>query len=194
MTDRRKIKLSIVTVIVIMVCLQLHLDYFFVNKCCTSSPAILNTRRLQELEVGRGQLEVERNLVEGTLASLCHGEEDPESLSGGLLLANHTAFRLDPAYQFDPDSGRDVLVFLHIQKTGGTTFGRHLVSDLELRTPCKCHEELKKCDCRNNRDQIWTVNRYSTGWRCGLHADWTELTQCVDKMLDRAEGTHRERR
>jgi len=26
-------------------------------------------------------------------------------------------------------------------------------------------------------------SRYSTGWRCGLHADWTELTGCVDKYL-----------
>ena len=30
----------------------------------------------------------------------------------------------------------DVLVFLHIQKTGGTTSGSHLVRDLKLESPC----------------------------------------------------------
>ena len=25
--------------------------------------------------------------------------------------------------------------------------------------------------------------RYSTGWKCGLHPDWTELTGCVDHYM-----------
>ena len=29
----------------------------------------------------------------------------------------------------------------------------------------------------------WLFSRYSTGWKCGLHPDWTELTGCVDKYL-----------
>ena len=36
--------------------------------------------------------------------------------------------------------------------------------------------------------------RYSTGWRCGLHADWTELTGCVDNYLSGLEPEVRERR
>lgn len=35
-------------------------------------------------------------------------------------------------FQFDMDA-HDVMVFLHIQKTGGTSFGRHLVQDLDLK-------------------------------------------------------------
>lgn len=27
----------------------------------------------------------------------------------------------------------DVMVFLHMQKTGGTSFGKHLVHDLDLK-------------------------------------------------------------
>jgi hypothetical protein len=42
---------------------------------------------------------------------------------------------------------RDVIVFLHIQKTGGTTFGRHLVRDLNLENPCNCPRKRKRCDC-----------------------------------------------
>ena len=29
--------------------------------------------------------------------------------------------------------------------------------------------------------------RYSTGWKCGLHPDWTELTECVDDYLNSIE-------
>lgn len=39
---------------------------------------------------------------------------------------------LNDDFQFDMD-GHDVMVFLHIQKTGGTSFGRHLVRDLDIK-------------------------------------------------------------
>lgn len=26
------------------------------------------------------------------------------------------------------------------------------------------------------------------GWKCGLHADWTELNNCVDEAMDETEG------
>lgn len=92
--------------------------------------------------------------------------------------------------------GRDVIVFLHIQKTGGTTFGRHLVKDLNLENPCVCTKKRKRCDCfRPNTDnKQWLFSRYSTGWKCGLHADWTELTDCVEDALDEYENYPRKRR
>ena len=37
------------------------------------------------------------------------------------------------------------------------------------------------------------MSRYSTGWACGLHADWTELKECVNRTLIQKEG-HRKRR
>ena len=39
---------------------------------------------------------------------------------------------LNDDFQFNMDA-HDVMVFLHIQKTGGTSFGRHLVRDLDLK-------------------------------------------------------------
>ncbi|KAL1449919.1 hypothetical protein WDU94_002389 [Cyamophila willieti] len=91
-------------------------------------------------------------------------------------------------------NAHDVMVFLHIQKTGGTAFGRHLVSDLDLQRPCSCQRKKKRCYCfRPNRNEVWLFSRYSTGWKCGLHADWTELTSCVDSELDKNEG-HKQRR
>lgn len=111
-------------------------------------------------------------------------------------------------------NGSDVMVFLHIQKTGGTTFGKHLVQDIDLNEPCKCRNVPKrnkwnkkkkkkknknhdlarkfrlKCECLRpgQSGEHWLFSRYNTGWKCGLHADWTELTSCVDNYLDRSEG------
>lgn len=96
-------------------------------------------------------------------------------------------------YNFDIE-GDDVLVFLHIQKTGGTTFGKHLVKNIDLKRPCECYKGRKKCDCENSKKEIWLFSRYSTGWVCGLHADWTELNACVNEMMDKKEGGTRKRR
>lgn len=91
-------------------------------------------------------------------------------------------------FRFDVDA-HDVMVFLHIQKTGGTSFGKHLVEDLDLKRPCECQQKRKRCYCfRTNSNENWLFSRYSTGWKCGLHADWTELTTCVDQELNKNEG------
>ncbi|GAB0094816.1 Heparan-sulfate 6-O-sulfotransferase [Sergentomyia squamirostris] len=100
----------------------------------------------------------------------------------------------DDNFQFDMNA-HDVMVFLHIQKTGGTSFGKHLVRDLDLKRPCTCQRRKKRCHCfRPHRNEIWLFSRYSTGWKCGLHADWTELTSCVDQELDKNEGETTKRR
>ncbi|XP_074863733.1 heparan-sulfate 6-O-sulfotransferase 2 [Carettochelys insculpta] len=89
--------------------------------------------------------------------------------------------------------GDDLIVFLHIQKTGGTTFGRHLVRNIQLEQPCECRAGQKKCTChRPGKRETWLFSRFSTGWSCGLHADWTELTNCVPAVVDsRKEGKRR---
>ncbi|CAH1104673.1 unnamed protein product [Psylliodes chrysocephalus] len=95
---------------------------------------------------------------------------------------------LNDDFTFDMDS-HDVIVFLHMQKTGGTSFGKHLVHDLDLKRPCTCPISRKRCYCfRPHSNQSWLFSRYTTGWKCGLHADWTELTSCVDEKLDELEN------
>ena len=88
----------------------------------------------------------------------------------------------------------DVFVFLHIQKTGGTTFGKHLVRNLDLDSPCKCHKHKKQCDCYTRKKTVWLISRYSTGWICGLHADWTELNVCVESAMNKEEKKVRSRK
>ena len=34
----------------------------------------------------------------------------------------------------------------------------------------------------------WIFSRYSTGWVCGLHADWTELNACVAGKMNEIAG------
>uniref|UniRef100_A0A915JLA7 Heparan-sulfate 6-O-sulfotransferase n=1 Tax=Romanomermis culicivorax TaxID=13658 RepID=A0A915JLA7_ROMCU len=95
-----------------------------------------------------------------------------------------------PPFNID---GSDVIVFLHVQKTAGTTFERYLVRQLEIPQPCQCRAGRKKCQCRRTDGRgFWLFSRFSTGWSCGLHADWTELVQsgCVNEVLNRRE--HRE--
>ncbi|KAK6113963.1 Sulfotransferase family protein [Brugia pahangi] len=103
----------------------------------------------------------------------------------------------------DPDNGfnmsdNDVIVFLHIQKTAGTSFERFLVKHLNVSAPCICRMGKKRCTCigPGPKKKIWLFSRYSTGWVCGLHADFTELfvSGCVDNALDKKEGFHRKRR
>uniref|UniRef100_A0A1I8I7P5 Heparan-sulfate 6-O-sulfotransferase n=1 Tax=Macrostomum lignano TaxID=282301 RepID=A0A1I8I7P5_9PLAT len=40
-----------------------------------------------------------------------------------------------------------------------------------------------RCSCRNSRGDLWIVSRYSTGWLCGLHADFAALSACVPGQL-----------
>lgn len=44
-------------------------------------------------------------------------------------------------------TGSDVLVILHIQKTGGTSFEKHIVQDLVIEKPCVCWKKRKRCKC-----------------------------------------------
>ncbi|KAL7294594.1 hypothetical protein TKK_0011901 [Trichogramma kaykai] len=113
-----------------------------------------------------------------------------QSLQGNL---GYDSIFLNDSFQFDINAN-DVMVFLHIQKTGGTSFGKHLVRDLDLQRPCSCQRRRKRCFCfRPNKNENWLFSRYSTGWKCGLHADWTELINCVDSELNKIEGDNKRR-
>lgn len=88
-------------------------------------------------------------------------------------------------------TSQDILVFLHVQKTGGTTFERHLVYDLRIDQPCSCSELKRRCLCLrrplNGRlasiaEDTWLISRFSTGWVCGLHPDWSQLDECLRNL------------
>ncbi|XP_071759147.1 heparan-sulfate 6-O-sulfotransferase 3-B-like [Centroberyx gerrardi] len=113
------------------------------------------------------------------------GDEDlPSKITSKF---NFTERDLDRHVDFNI-KGDDVIVFLHIQKTGGTTFGRHLVKNIQLEQPCDCMPGQRKCTChRPGKAESWLFSRFSTGWSCGLHADWTELTNCVPVVMNKRD-------
>lgn len=99
---------------------------------------------------------------------------------------------IDNSLKFDLTSD-DVMVFLHIQNTGGNVFGRHLVEDLVLDRPCVC--KGKRCRClRPNGSSQWLFSRQTVGWKCGVHPDFNELMHCTDRILDEMEGEPVKRR
>ncbi|NXT90052.1 H6ST2 sulfotransferase, partial [Anhinga rufa] len=63
--------------------------------------------------------------------------------------------------------------------------GFHIKGGGPLEQPCECRAGQKKCTChRPGKRETWLFSRFSTGWSCGLHADWTELTNCVPSVVD----------
>ncbi|KAG7501919.1 heparan-sulfate 6-O-sulfotransferase 3-B-like [Solea senegalensis] len=115
-------------------------------------------------------------------------DADEEELQSKITARfNFTDRELDRHVDFNI-RGDDVMVFLHIQKTGGTTFGRHLVKNIQLEQPCDCMPGQRKCTChRPGKAESWLFSRFSTGWSCGLHADWTELTSCVPVVMNKRD-------
>ena len=96
----------------------------------------------------------------------------------------------------DFDINRDTIVYLHIQKAGGTKFNEHLMRDLILEKPCNCTKEMitNPCPCKTKTGHIWLFSWFSVGWPCGLHADWTMLHECVEDVLNKEEGVSPNRR
>ncbi|CAH8431150.1 unnamed protein product [Schistosoma turkestanicum] len=103
----------------------------------------------------------------------------------GFPYAVQTIKRNNCLVRYTKDNGNElsVLVFVHIQKTAGTLLEHRLVKDGLVGGTCNCFAK-KRCSCKTQSGDTWIVSRYSTGWLCGLHADLTELTECIDGKLN----------
>jgi hypothetical protein len=107
------------------------------------------------------------------------------------------------------DLNRDLMVFLHIQKTGGSDFDRNFIKHVQIydqnlkrwHKACKNLStsvsydtfqarkvKFKKYECKSESSkQNWYFSRQTFGWVCGLHADYTQLKHCVPKMYPKLE-------
>lgn len=100
-------------------------------------------------------------------------------------------------------SGQDILVFVHVQKTGGSSFLSHLTS-VKTRGGVKlCNEpseQLKNALKRRktfmicplvHRDrqpefrlpEMWLASERTYGWWCGVHPFLFEMETCLDSKL-----------
>lgn len=191
MESRSKSKLRNIAVgcVALTVMGIIYFGYFCPEQVCALSSHPTNQEELTFFQRAY-RYPVEDNLGKPLTYLLNPMMRSSSNLVGGLSYDDV----LNENFQFDMN-GHDVMVFLHIQKTGGTSFGKHLVRDLDLLRPCSCQRKRKRCDCfRPNRNESWLFSRYTTGWKCGLHADWTELSACVDVEMDKNEGEQVKRR
>jgi len=113
---------------------------------------------------------------------------------------SNSIFLLEKPFNF---SGSDILIYLHMQKTGGTAFGNHLVDHLGK---CQRIRGVKRRECqrslskkkfkkvvpfgttKSSDNDLWIFSRFSIGWICGLHADYTELKNCLNPAFERLIG------
>ena len=90
---------------------------------------------------------------------------------------------------FDKDKG-DMFSFIHIQKTGGTTMEKHLVTNI-LDSGCECEKQRRpSCNCyRKHPREMWLICRYNKpSWPCGVHPDYATLRECVPGFMIRHYG------
>ena len=111
-------------------------------------------------------------------------------------------------YFFDPH-GSDCLVFIHIPKTGGSDFLRHLVTVERQGEPlCSvpAHPDAWKKDRRicpragggqaymsgmNMSDDPWLISEKTLGWYCGLHPFYSEYLSCISLEAKREEAVRK---
>ena len=100
-------------------------------------------------------------------------------------------------HEFNITNPGDVIVFLHMQKTGGSHFENELVRNIVDHS---CPGQLIKL--RNKDEPVWrnhrchkqgTVEnwiftRRTVGWPCGVHSDYTTLKLCIPKYLSSSLG------
>jgi hypothetical protein len=95
------------------------------------------------------------------------------------------------------------LVFIHIQKTAGSEFERSIVRRFYFgsQPSCQCpittrYNRTKRpyiklrCNCLRNNEP-WIISRFSVGWLCGVHADWTTYHRCLPSRLNFEYGFNR---
>ncbi|GFN85949.1 heparan-sulfate 6-o-sulfotransferase 2-like [Plakobranchus ocellatus] len=103
-----------------------------------------------------------------------------------------------PTFNFNYNKS-DVLVLLHIQKTGGSNWENHMALNLMTDPPPKCRAmpdapHRLMCSCVNGKGQDWMFNKNCVGWPCGVHPGFMELTSCLDRWYDAQVKEDRQRR
>ena len=146
--ERRK--RLVLLLVVVFVGGILFLSYFCPNSLCSTvsddiRPRIITLPSLRT-EPHSQELSPPRSMLELDLPPVNAEFSDEE---------------VERTFSFNAD--HDVLVFLHAQKTGGSTFGRHLVRDTVgagVPSPCVCQRRRKRCDCGDSRGRQWLFSRY----------------------------------
>ena len=151
----------------------------------------------------RAQFQDQGRLLQSSVKQQRRTAFEPSGSEGNYSSVNAKGSRNRTWSKFNI-SGNDVMVFLHIQKTSGSMFGLHLM-DTDVKPACRCSVAgyqtwlvemptdqtlpslVHKCTCprtsaSSRRKEQWLFSRYTFGWPCGVHADWTLLKKCVPSV------------
>ncbi|KIH62046.1 hypothetical protein ANCDUO_07670 [Ancylostoma duodenale] len=104
--------------------------------------------------------ELKSNENNGKENSVSSRLEAPVSTESDSLWDSSFTHLLENSQQGFSIAGNDVLVFVHIQKTAGTSFEKFLVRHLNIEQPCQCVKGKKRCTCsrpnKRNEGNVFT--------------------------------------
>lgn len=185
--------------------------------------ALIKNQIQEDLEQQLLQEELERNRSPDHQYSAADPNTSTSPLSQSQALTSaESEYEAHVREMFDHENAvssfdirkKDVIVFLQIQNTGSSLLEHKIIKDLVLEKPCSCVK--RRCPCLRpsadvvkseddndedndhdedeKHDSYWLFSRLTVGWMCGFHADYSELSYCVDPSLDQIEGHSEKRR
>ena len=99
------------------------------------------------------------NIIDMAQRSTTHSLKSADA--GARSIYSHHGYPLVNEKSFDIN-GSDVMVFIHIQKTGGREFGKHLIKNIKGITCTKRGKIVHDC-YRQNEPTKWLHSRFTTG-------------------------------
>ena len=140
------------------------------------------------------------------LITLMDGEEKTVSLlnRSQLMDIQHGQIYNNNNNNVNANASRQIIVFIHIQKTGGSSFLAHLTSSMTVdgapmcTTPSEWLKNvlnrkkdfvicpLERNDLANFKDlpEMWLASERTYGWICGVHPFMFEMTPCLRHYLN----------
>jgi hypothetical protein len=143
-----------------------------------------------------------------------------QSTSLTISKSSFIQFESNQVHEFSQgfDINKNVLIFVHAQKTGGSDFDRGIIKHLlvqdkktkQWKKACRNvstsesfdtfqarRVKFKKFECAQettshgyNESRNWYFSRQTFGWSCGLHADFSQIKKCVPKFYPNRNPKH----
>ena len=138
-------------------------------------------------------------LVTILLAAL-HGDDGRKMRPGSAGLVQLASLHTPP--WLNVSSGNDIMVFIHVQKTGGSSFLAHLTTaqtheghplcappNPMLRNSLNRKKDFAVCPLKKSEfesselPEMWLASERTYGWICGVHPFIFEMQSCLNAYI-----------